>query len=373
MGSTLPDFLGAGPGTEAVNAHRRALAGESVGFLHRWLESNFQVYVQPLADPSGDTVGVVGIALDVTDRERAEEALFQEKERAQATLASIGDGVLRTDADGAINYLNPVAEQLTGVLANEAVGRPLEEVYRVVDEASGKPLMTPVERCLRENRSVILPGQRLLISRSGAEYAIRDTAAPVRGRSGETLGAVLAFKDITAVRDMEREMTYLASHDGITGLLNRAEFERRLERALAAVENERRPSALIYLDLAQLKVINDTCGHLAGDETLKQVARQLETAVRDADALARLGGDEFGLLLSDCPFSEARRRVEQVRDLFTDFRFSWFNRSFEIGVSIGLVEVVSGLSTSRLMIAADTACRLARGERSQPHPPLPGG
>jgi diguanylate cyclase len=361
VGTRLTDYLGTDdPEFLPMRAHLRALKGESVSYEYAWSGKSYQTHVEPLRQADGKVVGTIGVALDVTEHRRAEEALFRERERSQTTLASIGDGVIRTDALATVDYLNPMAEQLTGFTQQEARGRPLWEVYRVVDDATRKSVPTPVKRCLEEERPVMLPGERVLVARDGSEYTIRDSAAPIRGRGGETLGAVLVFKDITAVRDMEREMSYLASHDGLTGLLNRAEFERRLGRLLEHPGEETPPCALLQIDLTQLKVVNDTCGHLAGDEMLKRVARLLRSGVGSQTSLARLGADEFGLLLVDCPRETARQTAEEIRSAFEVFRFDWKDRSFEVGVAIGLVHADPGDTVSDLMIAADTACMLAK-------------
>ena len=176
----------------------------------------------------------------------------------------------------------------------------------MVDEITRQPLADPVARCLAEGRVVESPGHAVLVSRDGKEYSVRDSAAPIYDRSGAALGAVLVFKDVTQLRGMEREMVYLASHDALTGLINRREFEVRLKRAIRGARAERRQHVLLYLDLDEFKVVNDTCGHLAGDEMLKQVTALLRSRVRRSDVLARLGGDEFGVLLEDCPLDQAR-------------------------------------------------------------------
>jgi diguanylate cyclase (GGDEF)-like protein/PAS domain S-box-containing protein len=295
------------------------------------------------------------------ERKLAEEALAQEKERAQVTLASIGDGVIRTDAAGIIDYLNPVAERLTGWSAADACGQPVLSVFQVVDETSGRPLPNLVERCLRENEVVELPGYSLLVRRDGGEAAIRDSVAPIRDRHGRITGTVLVFKDVTLLRGMEREMVYLARHDPLTGLINRREFERRLQHCLATARDDGRQHALLYLDLDEFKVINDTCGHLAGDEMLKQLTSLLKALLRKTDTLARLGGDEFGVLLEDTPPDKARESGIGLRNAVQQFRFSWQERIFEIGVSIGFVPINSETADmAHVLSAADAACYVAK-------------
>ncbi len=205
------------------------------------------------------------------------------------------------------------------------------------------------------------PGHAVLLCRDGKEYSVRDSAAPIYDRSGGALGAVLVFKDVTQLRGMEREMIYLASHDALTGLINRREFEVRLKRAIRGARGERRQHVLLYLDLDEFKVVNDTCGHLVGDEMLKQITALLRSRVRRSDVLARLGGDEFGVLLEDCPLDQARRIAEEMRRTVREFRFCWREQIFEVGVSIGLVPIDSDSGDlAHVLSAADAACYVAK-------------
>jgi diguanylate cyclase (GGDEF)-like protein/PAS domain S-box-containing protein len=344
-----------------IRAHRLALSGESVSFEQDWQGRIFQTRVEPLRNERDEITGCIGVAVDVTERKQAEEALYREKERAQVTLASIGDGVIRADSSGTIDYLNPVAERLTGWKADEAIGLTVPEVFQVVDEITRKPLTDPIARCLEEGQVVESPGHALLLSKDGKEYAVRDSAAPIYDRSGSSLGAVLVFKDVTELRGMEREMIYLASHDALTGLINRREFEVRLKRAIRGARAERRHHVLLYLDLDEFKVVNDTCGHLVGDEMLKQITALLRSRVRRSDILARLGGDEFGVLLEDCPLDHARQIAEEMRRTVREFRFCWRDQIFEVGVSIGLVPInADSGDLAHVMSAADAACYVAK-------------
>jgi diguanylate cyclase (GGDEF)-like protein/PAS domain S-box-containing protein len=344
-----------------LRAHRLALNGEAAAFE---LERDGRLLwcrVEPLRSAGGEIDGVVGVAVDVSELTPISPGLAREKELAQVTLASIGDGVIRTDTAGRIDYLNPVAEALTGWRPDLALGRPVGEVFRLVDETTRKPLPDPVRRCLEERRVIASPGHVLLLSADGKEYSVRDSAAPIFDKNGAALGAVLVFKDVTELRGMEREMIYLASHDALTGLLNRREFEIRLKRAIRSARGERRQHGLLYLDLDEFKVVNDTCGHLIGDEMLKQVTALLRARVRRNDVLARLGGDEFGVLLEDCPVAQARQIAEEMRRTLREFRFSYRDQMFEVGVSIGLVAIDSASSDiAQILAAADAACYVAK-------------
>ena len=309
----------------------------------------------------GQVVAIIGVGRDITDRKRAEEALFQEKERALVTLHSIGDAVITTDAHAVVDYLNPVAEALTGWSMADALGRPLEEVFRIVNEQSREPAPDPVARCLEEGKIVGLANHSILVSRTGREYHIDDSAAPIRGRDGQVLGAVLVFHDVTETRQLARQLEYDATHDALTGLTNRPEFERRLARALASAQQYGAQHALCYLDLDQFKIVNDTAGHAAGDELLRQIRTILSGMFRERDTLARIGGDEFGLLLNNCPLERAQRIAQNVVTNIRDHRFSWEGRTYQIGVSIGLVSVTAeSQDTAQLLAQADVACYIAK-------------
>ena len=321
----------------------------------RWLAVRGQL------NPGGPGRRILGVSTDVTEHRLAEQALLAEQERAQVTLASIGDGVVRTDADGRVDYLNPVAEGLTGYTTAEARGRPLTEIYQVVDDATGQARSNPVARCLREGQVVVLPGHSRLLRRDGEAFAVRDSAAPIRDASGRVSGAVLVVQDVTQLRGLEREMIYLARHDALTGLINRRELESQLEGAIASARDGERRHALCYMDLDEFKLVNDTCGHVAGDELLRQLTALLGTQVRDSDLLARLGGDEFGVLLRDCTLEGAMAAAEKLCQTVRGFRFTWEDRVFDVGVSVGVVPIAeeSG-SLSQVLSAADAACYVAK-------------
>jgi diguanylate cyclase (GGDEF)-like protein/PAS domain S-box-containing protein len=286
---------------------------------------------------------------------QANEVLQTEKELFRVTLASIGDAVITTDAEDRITYLNKVAEDLTGWPEAEARGRPLAEVFRIVrdeipeaaEEAGGQVTVSPL-------------GHTLLVCRDGREISIDNSVAPIRDRTDVIIGAVIVFRDVTAQRKLAQQLSHQATHDTLTELVNRREFERRLSHVLASA-NPYAPHALLYLDLDQFKVVNDTCGHAAGDDLLRQISALLRTKLRQADTLARLGGDEFGVLLEHCAVPEAKRIANNLRELVHGFRFGWQDKSFHIGVSIGLVPLVqAGDTVSAVLSAADSSCYAAK-------------
>lgn len=302
-----------------------------------------------------------GVFHDVTERKRAQEALLEEKERVQVTLHSIGDAVIATDDKGRVNYLNPVAETLTGWSAADACGRDLHEVFRARDEITGEPLADPVASCLHGGRGVHVSGPAVLIGRNGREYDIDQSAAPIRRPDGTVLGAVLVFHDVTSTRQLARQMVYDAAHDPLTGLINRRAFAERLEHALESAGRYGFTHALCYIDLDQFKIVNDTAGHAAGDELLKQIKAMTSGTFRDRDTLARLGGDEFGLLMHSCPVEQAVAIATKIVDAIRNYRFVWQGRAFQIGASIGVTAITrDSESAERVLSQADVACYAAK-------------
>ena len=294
----------------------------------------------------------------------ARGARGQERGRTQATLDSLGDGLVTTDTYGRIDYLNRAAELLLGRSLAEVGGKPFAEVVTVVDEAERKALADPVRQCLAAGVKVSLGRRAVMIARpDGAERSIELTAAPLAGERGETSGAVVLLHDVTELRGIARQMSYQASHDALTGLVNRREFERRLQEALDLARNSGQTHVLCYLDLDRFKAVNDTSGHMAGDNMLREVAALVKDAVRDSDTVARIGGDEFAMLLVGCPLEKAIQIADDVSTAIRDYRFVWKDKIFSIGVSIGLVELgreSGGLED--VMSAADSACYVAKSQ-----------
>jgi len=312
-------------------------------------------------DNDGRALRAIGVMIDITQRRHFEQQLFAEKELAQVTLRSIGDAVITTDTNGTVRELNPVAEQLTGWTADQARGRALSEVLRIISELDREPVADPVTRVLSSGQIAWVEDSALLISRDGREFSIADSAAPIRDRQGDVIGAVLVFHDVTEERRIARALRFQAAHDALTGLINRREFELRLEQALERAAVDSTELALCYIDLDQFKVVNDTCGHAAGDELLRQVTALLQGQLRRQDTLARLGGDEFGLLLENCSEPVATRITSELLEVLRAARFTWGGHVFRIGASIGVALVSQPLQTlAQVLSAADAACYAAK-------------
>jgi diguanylate cyclase (GGDEF)-like protein/PAS domain S-box-containing protein len=229
----------------------------------------------------------------------AEEALFAEKERAQVTLNSIGDAVLTTDLSGNVTYLNLVGEAMTGWSREDAMGRPLAEVFRIIDGATRQVALNPAQRAINENKTVGLVADCVLIRRDGFETPIEDSGAPIHNRDGLVVGAVLVFHDVSESRAMVQKMTHLAQHDFLTGLPNRVLLTERLSQAIRLADRHRKQVALMFLDLDYFKYVNDSLGHGIGDQLLQSVAERLSACVRGTDTICRQGGDEFVILLAE--------------------------------------------------------------------------
>ncbi len=323
----------------------------------RWMTSR----AKARQDEKGRLIRLLGVEVDITERKLYEEALFREKESAQITLRSIGDGVITTDAECNVEYINPVAEELTGWKVDDASGRPIDDIFRGFHEETCEPLENPLAVSIRRSRSIKSVRPTLLIRRDGNELYIESTASPIRDGKGDVTGGVLVFHDVSESRELNRRLSYHASHDILTGLVNRAEFETRLERALKSAKAREASYALCYLDLDQFKIVNDSCGHSAGDALLGQLGALLKSKIRWRDTLARLGGDEFGVLLESCSLEEALKTAEVLRVAISEFKFMWDDRNFRLGVSIGVVPITAdNEDVAALLIAADSACAAAK-------------
>lgn len=351
---------------EASETSRRVLEGERIEQqTKRRRRDGSLVEVVVRAVPirlDGRQSGIYGMYHDVSARRRAERALERGKELAEVTLHSIGDAVIRTDEKRRIADMNPVAEDLTGWRLDEARGRRLREVVRIINEQTRRPVPDPVRRCLRDGTVVGFSDHSVLVGRDGSELGVEHSAAPVRDRKGRVLGAVLVFRDVTERRRLQQEIKYRASHDALTSLCNRHVFEEALTKLLRDRRSASHRSALLYIDLDHFKIVNDTHGHAVGDALLRQVAQRMRGWVREADLVARIGGDEFGVILADCTVPEAQRRAETVLVDLSERPFHVNGDSFLIGASIGVVALDRDIKDlEQALNMADTACYLAKG------------
>jgi diguanylate cyclase (GGDEF)-like protein/PAS domain S-box-containing protein len=340
-----------------------------------WLEERLQRHQQPTGpfetqrqngrwvlineQKIGGTTATTSV--DITEIKQTQRDLAFEKNRAEVTLRSIGDAVIATDANGAVTFMNPIAETLTGWSQADALSEPIERVCRLLNEGDREPVASPVAQCMADGAIANLESHTILVARDGREYFIRDSAAPIRAEGGLLDGVVLVFSDITERNRLARKASYDAGHDALTGLVNRRGFEARLQQALDAAHDNGISHALVYLDLDQFKVVNDTKGHAAGDELLRQLAIALQKPLRKRDTFARLGGDEFGILLEHCSLTQAHRVTEDIRAAIANYRFHWEGQPFQIGASMGLVSVDADSATIvELLRRADVACYAAK-------------
>ena len=332
----------------------------SKGKLHKRIEVNTSGEIGMLQESINSMAESLERARD-KEKARADDELLIEKAKAQTTLESLGEGVITTDANGAVSYMNPAAEKLTGWTLFSANRRPLREVFSVVSSKSHTPIDYPIYDCIDNGNTIHHDFLLTLVRHDGGEFIIQDTATPIRDSHDIIIGMVLVFRDFSKLHRMSEKLSYQASHDDLTGLLNRREFEAQLNTALAEVNNNELEHALCYIDLDQFKIVNDTCGHTAGDELLRQLTALINKKIRKHDIFARLGGDEFGIILKDCTVESAEKLATLIKDAAGELRFTWQRHVFEIGASIGLVPITRGHATSNdLMMIADTACYIAK-------------
>lgn len=296
----------------------------------------------------------------LTQRQRVEDVLSAERERAHTTLTAIGDGVITTDTQGLVIYVNPAAELLLARPAAHMQGQPLASVLQFGDDAQLPGTGEFLERVLYGAASQRDGHTRNLRRHDDSAIPVKVVGSPIHNQ-GVLTGAVLVLHDVTREQHYVEQLSWQASHDALTGLVNRREFERRLEELLSRPRVVAHEGALLYVDLDQFKIINDTCGHQAGDEMLREVCRMLQSHLREGDTLARLGGDEFGILLKDCPIGPAARIAEQLRQSAQDLRVIWGERQLSTGLSLGLVQLTPELNTlQEVLRVADMACYRAK-------------
>ncbi len=301
----------------------------------------------------------VGFFRDISARKQAEQALSDERERAQTTLRSIADGVVTVDPGGVVTFINTAAEQLTGWSSAEALGRNCSQVLHLAQEDHAVQAL--VDQTMAGGAPLQLGDRAVLVRRDGDVFSVEGSFAPLLDRDARAAGVVIAFRDVSPARRMAAQLRHQARHDHLTGLVNRVEFDRRLHAALRSAGARRMPHALLYLDLDQFKIVNDTCGHTAGDELLRQLSAVLRTVLGPRDVLARLGGDEFGVLLEDSAPATSRATADALRRAAADLRFGWQGTRFPVTVSIGQVDFDDASMTPiELLGAADAACYVAK-------------
>lgn len=319
----------------------------------RWFLWNFY--------PVSERSLVQGYGMDITWRKEFEEQLFSEKERFLVTLNAIEDAVITVDTDEVITYINPKATELTGWESIEALGRPFSQIVNLFNAEVKIPATNHIRRTINEATSCRIPDNMFLAHRDGYVIAVKEFVSPMRNQKNQVIGAVVALHDITEAKKMEQSLTYQATHDILTGLINRAEFEIRLRQSIERARTDKLMHVLLYLDLDNFKIINDTCGHVAGDQLLRQITKLLEEKLRRGDTLARLGGDEFGAILEGCPVEQATLISTEICNEIQRFDFIWEAHTFNVGVSIGLVPVDEDAGdVDRLLSLADSSCYAAK-------------
>ncbi|WP_434610328.1 EAL domain-containing protein [Pseudomonas sp. D2-30] len=340
--------------TPAAKAFSDALGEGSRFILRLLLVTNFAT-----------ALGLIVLALLRTHKLLAQRQVFAnalqlEKERAQITLQSIGDGVITTDVEGAIAYMNPAAEAMTHWKAEHAAGLPLAALFNLLDDNAQTEGLTLIEHILSGRLGGGSEHSKLIQRLDGSTVSVTLVGAPIR-HSGKVSGAVLVLHDMTQERQYIANLSWQATHDALTGLANRREFEYRLEQALHNLTRQVGRHALMFLDLDQFKLVNDTCGHAAGDELLRHICALLQSGLRENDTLARLGGDEFGILLENCSPDAAEKIAEGLRQTVQNLHFVWKGRPFVTTVSIGLVHIAQSPTTLEASLrAADMACYMAK-------------
>lgn len=301
--------------------------------------------------------------------ELSESDLKIEKERAEVTLTSITDAVITVDIEGIVQFINPSASKLLGVNTDEVVNKKFQDVVNLTNEVTGEPLTDILEACFTTGEAHELPEHASLINNESVAIAIEASVAAMKNDVGDLMGAVIVIQDVSNTRKLTRQLSYQASHDMLTGLYNRRKFEDVLNDALINVREEDKHHAFCYLDLDQFKIVNDTCGHIAGDELLRQIPELFHMVLRTGDIVARLGGDEFGILLENCNVEQAKQIADKIRHKIKDFRFNWDEKIFKIGVSIGVVGISrDNADLAMIMSSADVACYAAKdGGRDRVH------
>ena len=366
VGKPLTDFVQPEYVDLVANNLRRRLAGEPAAERYEveLVSAQAQVTRVELSSLVIESGGEPALLLTVLEMlPEGAQTPVASRPRAMVTLDAMGESVITVDAEGRIDYINHAAESLLGQRFDQVMGKSFSEVAALVDESDRHSLGDPVRKALTTGGRVTMGRRAVLVpANAGPERSVEISVTPLRFDGKDIIGSVLVLHDTSELRGLTRQITYQASHDALTGLVNRREFERRLQEAMDSAQTGKVGHGLCYLDLDRFKVVNDTCGHTAGDNMLREVASLIKEAVRDSDTVGRIGGDEFALLLVGCPLEKARQIADDVVRSVADYRFVWKDKIFSIGVSIGLVEIGSGAegAIEDIMNSADSACYMAK-------------
>ena len=365
VGRPLTDFVAPEYVELVGNNLRRRLLGERAAERYEveLVGAQGQVTRVELSSTLIDSAGEAALLLTALEMlPQTSPGPASSRPRAMVTLDAMGESVITVDAEGRIDYINHSAEVLLNQRFDQVMGKSFSEVASLVDETDRRSLGDPVSKALATGGRVTIGRRAVLVPAiAGPERSVEISVTPLRLDGKDILGLVLVLHDTSELRGLTRQMTYQASHDALTGLVNRREFERRLQEAMDSAQTGNVGHGLCYLDLDRFKVVNDTCGHTAGDNMLREVASIIKEAVRDSDTVGRIGGDEFALLLAGCPLEKARQIADNVVRSVNDYRFVWKDKIFNIGVSVGLVEIGPGSATLEdLMNSADSACYVAK-------------
>ncbi|NDL65391.1 diguanylate cyclase [Acerihabitans arboris] len=338
---------------------------------------HIRAYANTLMDENGRVERMLGVNLDMTGEVRLREALYEEKERLHITLDSIGDAVISVDRQLRVNFMNPVAENMTGWRQEKAHGRHIDGIMHISAGVDGPRLPMSMDHVSGAAHGALTIEQDFVLNnRKGTLFDIHYSCTPLKNLKGDVLGAVLVIKDVSESRQLLQQLSYNASHDVLTGLPNRASFKQHLDAALLAATREKRRHALVFIDLDRFKQINDSAGHAAGDALLLELGLLMQDNIRQYDCLARLGGDEFGLILTDCPLPEAQALAQRIIDAVNAYRFYWQDQLYRIGGSAGVTLISEdNFNAQEVMAQADTACYAAkhsgRGRVLSYEPPQP--
>ncbi|MHA7845837.1 diguanylate cyclase [Serratia sp. D1N4] len=312
-------------------------------------------------DEQGKPLRMIGTNIDMTEIIALTEALHQEKERLHITLDAIGEGVISTDGEMRITFMNPIAEQMSGWPLALALGMPITGVVRMTNGKDGPEVENPVQYCLLEGKTLPQEYALVLHSRDGRRFDVQTSVSPLKTLEGGVMGAVMVLQDVSASRELMKKLSYSASHDALTNLQNRPSFEKRLKNATVSVADNDQQHALVFLDLDRFKVVNDSAGHAAGDALLKEIAQLMQRQLRNSDCLARLGGDEFGLILFDCSLEQAKTLMQQMVSQIDEHPFYWEGKTYHVGASAGITQISAASGKSAELLAqADIACYTAK-------------